>query len=73
MICISRRSLARIARSRSIVSAARQFIEDLLALETREALELHVEDCLRLNLRKTEVRPSILRALPAASSTSEST
>ncbi len=48
--CISSSSLERIARSRSIVFiSSTQLVEDLLTLEAGEALELHVEDRLRLD------------------------
>ena len=42
MICISRRSLARIARSRSIVLAIPRARPNLLTLEASQTLELHV-------------------------------
>ena len=51
MICISSSSLARMARRRSIgLEHLGQLVDDLLALQAGEPLELHVEDGLRLNL-----------------------
>ena len=40
-----------------------QLVEDLLALEAGQALQLHVEDRLRLHLRQLEGASSGLRAL----------
>ncbi len=42
-----------------------QLVEDLLALEPGQPLQLHVQDGLRLDLGQRELRQSILRALPA--------
>ena len=55
--CISSSSLERIARSRSIVFiSSSELVEDLLALEAGQPLQLHVEDRLRLELRQLELR-----------------
>ena len=40
----------------------RQLVEDLLAFETGQPLELHVENRLRLYLRQAELRDQALRA-----------
>ena len=55
--CISSSSLDRIARSRSMVFiSSSELVEDLLALEAGQPLQLHVEDRLRLELRQLELQ-----------------
>ena len=56
MIFATSRSLPRICRKRAIsFSVSRVLLDDLVALETGEALEAHVEDGLRLDLREAEL------------------
>ena len=46
-----------------------QLVEDLLALEAGQPLQLHVEDRLRLELRQLELRHQARRAPRPGSST----
>ena len=71
MICISSRSLARMAlQPLDRLEQLGQLVEDLLPLEAGQALQLHVENRLRLDLRQREARHQpvarFLRALRAA-------
>ena len=56
-ICSSSRSLARISRRRLMSrDQLGQLVEDLLPLQAGQALQLHVEDGLRLHLAEAELR-----------------
>mgnify|MGYP003694241459 CR=1 FL=1 len=57
------------AAVRSVFSSSGELVEDLLALEAGQPLQLHVENRLRLDLRQAEAASSGRRAPPAPSST----
>src|SRR5262249_7541148 len=54
---LHQQAVARQNRSQTLdgLQQLRELVEDLLTLQSREALELHVEDGLRLDLREAEL------------------